>query len=105
MTTLLPLRRPCPDLLPWCTDHAANSHRTREVAADGFWLGGSRIVEVIVQGERLDDTDGSRTAVVWLHYGEEPIELQPAAARILGRAMAAVADALAPNVAAEAVAS
>lgn len=110
MTNLLPLRRPCPDLLPWCTDHFANpdgyhSHRTGEVAADGFSLGGNRIVEVIVQGERLDDTDGSRSAVVWLHYGEEPIELQPAAARILGRAMAAVADALAPNVAAEAVAS
>lgn len=110
MTTLLPMHRPCPDLLPWCADHAANpdghhTHRTRDVSADGFLLGGSRIVEVTVQGERLDDTDGSRSAVVWLHYGEEPIELQPAAARILGRAMAAVADALMPAAQVEAVAS
>jgi hypothetical protein len=42
---------------------------------------------------------------VWLHYGQEPIELQPAAARILGRAMAAVADALLPTSQVEAVAS
>lgn len=99
MTHLVPLRQPCPDRLPWCVDHAANpdgyhTHRTGETAADGYHLGGSRIVEVIVQGERLDDVDGGRSAVVWLHYGEEPIELKPEAARTLGRAMAAVADAL-----------